>query len=52
MTSMALSFLRKQGNVSKTPGRTVSHASTGLKNFSDGHISTRTGLKALLCQPR
>jgi hypothetical protein len=48
MTSMVLSSLRKQGNVSRTAGRTVSYASMGLKHFSDGHVSTCTGLKALL----
>jgi hypothetical protein len=52
MTSMVLSSLQKQGNVSRAPGRTVSYASTGLKHFSDGHVSTYTGLKALLRQPR
>jgi hypothetical protein len=45
MTSMVLSSLRKQGNVSRTPSHTVSYASTGLKHFSDDHVSTCTGLK-------
>jgi hypothetical protein len=37
---------------SRTPGSTVSYASTRLKRFSDGHVSTCTGLKTLLRQPR
>jgi hypothetical protein len=39
LTSTVLSSLRNQRNVSRTWGRTASHASTGLKHFSAGHVS-------------
>jgi hypothetical protein len=45
MMSVVLNSLRKQRNVSRTPGRTVSYASIGLKHFSDGHVSTYTELR-------
>jgi hypothetical protein len=45
MTSVVLNPLRKQRDVSRTPGRTVSYACAGLKHFSDGHVSMYTGLK-------
>ena len=40
MTLIVLNPLRKQRNVSRTPGRNASCASTGLKYFSAGHVST------------
>jgi hypothetical protein len=39
MTSVVLNPLRKQRNVSRTPGHTVSYTSTGLKHFANGHVS-------------
>jgi hypothetical protein len=40
MTTVVLSPLRKQGDVSKIPA-----APTGLKHFSDDHVIAYAGLK-------
>jgi hypothetical protein len=41
MTSVVLNSLRRQRNVSRTPGRNASYASTGLKHFSAYHVSAQ-----------
>jgi hypothetical protein len=40
MTSIVLNSLRRQRNISRTLGCTVSYASTWLKHFSACHVST------------
>jgi hypothetical protein len=44
MTTVVLSPLRKQGDVSKVPTAPDSYASTGLKRSSNGHDIAYTGL--------
>jgi hypothetical protein len=45
MTLIALKLPAKARKRQQDPYRTVSYASTGLKHFSDGHVSTYIGLK-------
>jgi hypothetical protein len=52
MTSIALNPLRKQGNVSRIHAAPPAMLRQGSRHFSDSHVSTRAGLKALLRQPR
>jgi hypothetical protein len=52
MTSVALNPLRKQGNVSRVHAAPPAMLLQGSRHFSDGHVSTSTGLKALLRRPR
>jgi hypothetical protein len=52
MTSRVLSSLRKQDNVSRIHAAPTAVLLQGSRHFSDGHVSSCTGLKALLCQPR
>jgi hypothetical protein len=52
MTSVALKPPTKASKRQQDPCRTASYASTDSRHFSDGHVSSCTGLKALLCQPR
>jgi hypothetical protein len=44
--------LRKQGNVSKVHAAPPDMRLQGSRRFSDGHVGTPTGLKALLRRPR
>jgi hypothetical protein len=52
MTSAAPNPLRKQGNVSRIHAATSAMLLQGSRHFSDGHVITSTGLKALLRRPR
>jgi hypothetical protein len=52
MTSAALNPLRKQGNVSRIHAAPSAMLLQGSRHFSDGHVVTSTGLKALLRRPR
>jgi hypothetical protein len=52
MTSKVLSSLRKQDNVSRIHAAPSAMLLQGSRHFSDSHVNTRTGLKALLRQPR
>jgi hypothetical protein len=51
MTSAALNPLRKQGNVSRIHAAPSAMLLQGSRHFSDGHVVTSTGLKALLRRP-
>jgi hypothetical protein len=44
--------LRKQGNVSKVHAAPPAMLLQGTRHFSDGHVGTSTGLKALPRRPR
>jgi hypothetical protein len=52
MMSAALNPLRKQGNVSMIHAAPSAMLLQGSRHFSDGHVITSTGLKALLRRPR
>jgi hypothetical protein len=52
MTSVALNPQQKQGNVSMIHAAPPAMLLQGSRHFFDSHVSTRTGLKALLRQPR
>jgi hypothetical protein len=52
MTLVALNPLRKQGNVSRIHAAPPGMLLQGSRHFSDGHVGTSTGLKALLRWPR
>jgi hypothetical protein len=52
MMSVALNPLRKQGNVSRIHAAPPAMPLQGSRHFSDGHVITYAGLKALLRQPR
>jgi hypothetical protein len=52
MTSRVLSSLRKQDNVSRIHAAPTAVFLQGPRHFSDSHVNTRTGLKALLREPR
>jgi hypothetical protein len=52
MTSVALNPLRKQGNVSRIHAAPPAMLLQGSRHIPDDHVSTCTGLKALLRQPR
>jgi hypothetical protein len=43
--------LRKQDNVSRIHAAPTAVLLQGSRDFSDGHVSSCTGLKALLRQP-
>jgi hypothetical protein len=52
MTSVALKPPTEASKRQQGPCRTASCASIGSRHFSDSHVSSCTGLKALLRQPR
>jgi hypothetical protein len=52
VTSVALNPLRKQGNVSRIHAAPPAMLLQGSRHFTDDHVGTYTGLKALLRQPR
>jgi hypothetical protein len=45
MTTVVLSPLRKQGDVSRIPAAPTAVLPTGLRHFSDGHVIAYAGLK-------
>jgi hypothetical protein len=52
MTSVALKPPTEASKRQQDPCRTAAMLLQGSRHFSDSHVNTRTGLKALLRQPR